>query len=460
MTPSPPLAAGQRIAGAGPGRPPARRGWFAGTLLFVLAVLVVMNGALWWLYRRFSTDLDIQLGQRLQAVAVTAAEAVGHGYAPSAPPDTGLVGYLDRVLAANDLSNIALIRPDERTIVDLRGLSQAGERNPTLDLYLVPLTAALAGAPGASAQYRVGEAYLKSAFAPVLDDSGRVTAALAVEAGTSLFDSVRDIRRSLLLASGLSLLGVIGLALGFMSAVARQARLEASLQRADNMATMGQMAAMLAHEIRNPLGIIKGAAERLRDRYRLADDELYRFIPEEVDRLNAILGNYLRFAREESDASGVFTPAELLGRTRDLLEPQLTGGGHRLRLELDADSGRAFRGDGARLRQALLNLALNAAEATPGGGEIVLRAARFGGRLHLAVVDDGPGIPAEVRARLGEPFFTTKEKGSGLGLSIVRRVAESHGGRLMVDSRPGGGSTFTLELPAHPAAGALPQDGE
>jgi hypothetical protein len=130
--------------------------------------------------------------------------------------------------------------------VDLRGLSQAGERNPTLDLYLVPLTAALAGAPGASAQYRVGEAYLKSAFAPVLDDSGRVTAALAVEAGTSLFDSVRDIRRSLLPASGLSLLGVIGPALGFMSAVARQARLEASLQRADNMATMGQMAAMLA----------------------------------------------------------------------------------------------------------------------------------------------------------------------------------------------------------------------
>ena len=346
MTGPPSSSFGQTIAGPGFNRRPARRGWFAGAPLFVLTVLIVMNGALWWLYRRFSTDLDIQLGQRLEAVAVTAAAGVGRGFSPDAPPDTALVGFLGRVLSANDLSNIALVRPDETTIVDLRGMSRPGERNPTLDLYLVPLTAALAGASGASAQYRVGDAYLKSAFAPVLDDSGQVSAALAVEAGTSLFDSVRDVRRSLLLASGLSLLGVVGLALGFITTAARQARLEASLQRADNLATMGQMAAMLAHEIRNPLGIIKGAAERLRDRYHLAEDELYRFIPEEVDRLNTILGNYLRFAREESDASGVFRPAEVLGRTRDLLEQQLAGGGHRLSLELGADAELAFRGDG------------------------------------------------------------------------------------------------------------------
>ena len=96
----------------------------------------------------------------------------------------------------------------------------------------------------------------------------------------------------------------------------------------------------------------------------------------------------------------------------------------------------------------------------PEGGNVRLHASRQGGRLLLAVSDDGPGITTAVRARLGEPFFTTKEKGSGLGLSIVRRVAESHGGRLVVDSRPGAGSKFTLVLPAQPVAGASQRDGE
>lgn len=448
-----PIRVGQTRSGPRPTR------LFPATLLFVCAVFVVVNGALWWLYQRFLSELDQQLGRRLVAVAVTAAGALDGRWAGSAGPGSADAIFLRRVLDENQLANITVIAPDETTLLDLRHDTPEGERNPTLDLYLVPVTRALAGEPDVSVRYPVGGVFLKSGFAPIRDGAGEVVAALSVEAGASLFDALRDIRRSLWLTAALSVTAVLVLGGGFISTATRQARLESSLQRADNLATMGQLTAMLAHEIRNPLGIIKGSAERLRDRYGLADDELYRFIPEEVDRLNLILGNYLQFAREESDAAGTFTPAELLTSVARLLEPELARDGVTLRVILDAAARNPVRGDGARLRQALLNLVLNAAQSMTGGGTIEVNSRVETGRLRLSVRDAGPGLAPDVLRKLGEPFFTTRERGSGLGLAIVLRIAEAHGGMLLAENPVGGGARFTLDLPARPAARA-PEETE
>lgn len=431
-------------------------GW---TVLFVLVVVVVLNAALWWSYRRFRDDLDRQLGQRLESLAVTTVSGLDPDDIEStfsAPPDAlapaaPVSPYLDRLLEDNELSNVALIRADETTLADLRGLSRPGERSPMLDLDLVAVTSALAGYPATSRQYQVGGRYLKSAYAPVRNSAGEVVGALAVEAGASFFDSIRDAKRNLLLAAGLSLVAVAVVAGGFVLAASRFSRLEESLRRSENLAAMGQMAAMLAHEIRNPLGIIKGAAERLRDRYGLADDEIYRFIPEEVDRLNAILGNYLSFARGEADMGGTFRPDRVIESTARLVSGELTRRGTAVTLDVEESARAPFVGDAGALRQALLNLVLNAAEAMESGGEVRISARARDGRIQIEVKDTGPGMTPEVRKRIGQPFFTTRATGSGLGLAIVNRVAESHGGRLSVMSRPGEGSEFTLDIPARPA---------
>jgi signal transduction histidine kinase len=300
----------------------------------------------------------------------------------------------------------------------------------------------------------VGQSYLKSAYAPILNDESEVVGALAVEAGTSWFDSIRQVRRNLLLAGGLSVLAVALVGLGYVQAAGRLARIEGTLRRSENLATMGQMAAMLAHEIRNPLGIIKGAAERLRDRYGLGEDELYRFIPEEVDRLNGILGHYLRFARGETDASGTWRPDQLVESTVALVAHELEKKGARLHVEIEDGARSSFRGDGQGLRQALLNLVLNASQSLESaGGDVTVAARRRDERLLLEVSDSGPGIAPEVLKRLGEPFFSTRAGGSGLGLAIVNRVAESEGGRLRVATGEGRGSVFTIDLPARPATG-------
>jgi signal transduction histidine kinase len=442
---------------------PLRRGallkpLLAWTVAFVLVVVAVLNAALWFSFRRFSQDLDRQLGERLKTLAVTAASSLepedvestfsapADALAPAAP----LSAYLDRVLEENGLSNVAVIRNDETTVADLRGLSSPGERNPLLDLDLVAVTSALAGVPTYGRQYKVEGNYLKSAYAPLHNTRSEVVGALAVEAGASWFDSIREVRRNLLLAAGLSLVAVALVAGGFVQAASRLTRLEESLRRSENLATMGQMAAMLAHEIRNPLGIIKGAAERLRDRYDLADDELYRFIPEEVDRLNGILGQYLRFARGDRDQAGIYRPDQVVESTVALVAHDLEQKGTRLAVEIDEESRRAYHGDAQGLRQALLNLVLNAAQSLDSGGDVKIAALSRDGRLLFRVEDSGPGIPPDVLRRLGEPFFTTRATGSGLGLAIVNRVAETEGGRLLVSTDPGKGSVFTLDLPARP----------
>jgi signal transduction histidine kinase len=429
---------------------------------FVLAVVLVLNAALWLTYRRFRSDLDSQVGERLETLAVTAAaslkpEDVESAF--SAPPDAlapaaALSPYLDRILEENGLSNISVIRTDETTVADVRGLSRLGERNPILDLDLVAVTSALAGVSGYGRQYVVDGNYLKNGYAPIHDEQGNVVGALVVEAGASWFDSIREVRRNVLFAAGLSLVLVALVAGGFVQAARRITRIEQTLRRSENLAAMGRMAAMLAHEIRNPLGIIKGSAERLRDRYQLEDDELYRFIPEEVDRLNGILANYLRFARGDDDPTGTFRPDEAVESTVALVSSDLERRGTRLKVDIDEAARRSYQGDGQGLRQALLNLVLNAAQSLEGEGEVTIAARLRDGRLLFEVADTGPGIPPDVLKRLGEPFYTTKPAGTGLGLAIVNRIADTFGGRLRVATEPGKGSLFTLDLPARPVSSA------
>ncbi|MBV5339760.1 MAG: sensor histidine kinase [Deltaproteobacteria bacterium] len=228
---------------------------------------------------------------------------------------------------------------------------------------------------------------------------------------------------------------------------------EKNLRSAEKLSTLGEMAAVLAHEIRNPLGSIRGTAEILRDDYRPGDPK-YEFIDiqiRETERLNRVVEDFLRMARplptemvrchvqEGLDTVALLVANDARERKIDLLlEPP------------DADV--VVNGNGEKLRQAFLNIAINSLQAMPGGGSLtistsVCHADGTADMCEIRFCDSGEGIDPAALSRIFEPFYTTKQEGTGLGLSITRKIIEAHGGTLQVDSVPGEGTVVLIRLP-------------
>jgi hypothetical protein len=231
----------------------------------------------------------------------------------------------------------------------------------------------------------------------------------------------------------------------------READVAVKLAHVDQLAGLGQLAAGLAHEIKNPLAGIQGALEVLRDESKDGDStHLYEEMLAELRRVNVILHRLLESGRPAPLRLARTDLALLLGETADLLRPSLRRQRVELRTEVAADLP-GVQIDPAKIRQVLVNLIQNAAEAmAEHGGHVTVRASGFPSEaaVVLAVEDDGPGIPAEQIGSVFEPFYTTKFSGTGLGLAISKTLVEQHGGRIEVSSQPGRGTTFLIILPA------------
>ena len=243
----------------------------------------------------------------------------------------------------------------------------------------------------------------------------------------------------------------------------RQAEMDSRLEHSDQLASLGRLAAGLAHEIKNPLAGIQGALEILREDEPEQDDRnLYDEMLGELDRVNTTLQLLLESARPSAPKLVPIDPERLIRETVHLLRPGFKRRGIELAYEIAPGFG-TVTVDGAKIRQVLLNLVQNAADAMERGGHITIRAGRFPDSeagLILTVEDDGSGMAEDTQARIFEPFFTTKFSGTGLGLAIARRLVEQHGGSLEVDSELGRGTTFYVLLPPDGSRPALTAERE
>ncbi|WP_336243098.1 sensor histidine kinase [Corallococcus exercitus] len=224
-------------------------------------------------------------------------------------------------------------------------------------------------------------------------------------------------------------------------------------QVTEKLAAVGTLTAGLTHEIRNPLNaavlqltVLERRVRRLEEAAQGPLLEPLLLVRDEIRRLDHILEDFLQFARPREFRSAAVAVAPLFERVGGLLAWQAEQRG--VALEVEPLEGLEVWGEEERLRQVLLNLALNALEATPPGGRVRFSASAHGGDVALCVDDSGPGVPEDVRGRLFEPFFTTKASGSGLGLSIVHAIVTQHGGTLQVEDGPLGGARFTVRVPA------------
>jgi signal transduction histidine kinase len=231
------------------------------------------------------------------------------------------------------------------------------------------------------------------------------------------------------------------------------------MKRTERLSAAGQLAASLAHEIRNPLASISGAAGILKRGNASADNkqECLGILEKESQRLNKLLTNFLDFARprlprfQRVDAGALVKSVTVLARHAALRQQVAIIDdlpAHLPMIDCDAE----------QMKQVLLNVLLNAIQASPVGGRVVVKSFPHAGQLCVEVRDQGPGMSAEQLERMFEPFFTTKESGTGLGLAVAANIVEQHGGLLHAENNPDKGMTFRLELPlarAQKMAGAL-----
>jgi two-component system sensor histidine kinase PilS (NtrC family) len=224
--------------------------------------------------------------------------------------------------------------------------------------------------------------------------------------------------------------------------------MEERLRHADRLATLGRMSANIAHEIRNPLASLTGAIEVLASQGPTGElrERLATIVLKESGRLNTILRDFLEYARPAPLARAPVNVCETIDEVLVLLEHRAAPGTLKVIRELPASL--TWEVDPQQFRQALWNLCLNAVQAMPDGGELRVTARVVDASLLVRIEDSGDGIGGNDMAHVFEPFFSTKPGGSGLGLALVHRILKDHGGEIDVESTPGGGSTFTLRIPA------------
>jgi len=226
---------------------------------------------------------------------------------------------------------------------------------------------------------------------------------------------------------------------------------EEKLAQQASLARVGQMAAMVAHEVRNPLAGIKGAVQVLLSRRPPEDSEraVLGDIVSRIDALGELINDLMVYARPRPLRVASTSLRPLVDDALSLVRRDAAG--QSIQVEVEGQDVQA-EVDGELVRAALLNVILNAAQATEGTGRIVVTLRRPGESAVIEIRDNGPGIRADVRDKVFEPFFTTKVRGGGLGLAVARRTAELHEGALTLDAAPGGGTVATLTLPLRSAA--------
>jgi PAS domain S-box-containing protein len=233
--------------------------------------------------------------------------------------------------------------------------------------------------------------------------------------------------------------------------ITERKKTEEMLHRQDKLAAVGQLAAGVAHEIRNPLTSMKGYAEFLQlDEEDPQRREFIDIILDEIDRVNNIVEEFMLLAKPKAVELEEKNIVPILGNSVSLLEFEARKRNVKLHFDFSADIVQ-IECDENRLKQVFLNFIKNGIEAMPAGGDLFVRAVVAGKNVEISIQDTGVGIPPETLKKIGEPFYTTKKDGNGLGLMVSFKIIESHNGKVYIESEQNKGTTFKILLPAKTA---------
>jgi len=426
--------------------------------MMIVGVLAAFYLGSWLFLNRLNRTLDEELENRLSAIAGLVARQVQTTVFPdlvSGEQSLTAKSYIDPLIdnlpGEVNVQNIFLIDRRFQTLKSNHDVFAPGEEISYLTGDSSEVQRAWKGEVASSPVDTLAGNRFKAAYAPVRDSRGEIVCLVVVEASADFLNLLQPARRQLVIGGIVGAAVVIVFVFFLYKTLLDFLRTQENLRRSERLATMGQMAATVAHEIRNPLGIIKSTAYVLRQRYENSaqPDELFEFIPSEVRRLNHLVNDFLSLAR---DKQLNFSPSDLVKTVEKAItmvrsDEQANGVTWNFS---SATPSLILPHDEEAITQVLLNLLLNAIQALDGKGNLevaLLEKVEKGKKFaHIVVTDDGPGLPEEAE-KIFEPFFTTKTKGSGLGLAVCKQLIEKHGGRIAAESEKGKGTAIHLWLP-------------
>ncbi|MCH7680698.1 hypothetical protein IID10_15255 [candidate division KSB1 bacterium] len=435
-----------------------RKAMVTGMVVLTIMVLLGFIFGSWKFLRNMEDYLEEELGRRLLATATLTAQIIETADFPSdieLGRLTLIASQLQQILTdvqrQNQLQGVYLVDLDFRLFASSPELFPLGERLSFIEEDSLAVSQASAGIPEAARMQLVAGNRFKNAYSPVLSPFGDVVAIVVVQASADFFDLLRVFQNGLVFGGILSISIAVLFSLVLFWAIRLLTKTHESLRNSERLAAMGQMAATVAHEIRNPLGIIKGTADVLQSKYGSKDepDELFEFIPSEVRRLNRLVTDFLAFAHDrelERNATDLTSSVEksLISLQDEMQKANVT-------LEKDYDDLPEVKHDEDAVNQLILNFTLNAIQAMNGAGKIMVRLKnepRKKGRRYVKVEIEDTGCGFDVKGeKIFEPFYTTKTSGSGLGLAICKRLVERHNGWIEIDSEKDKGTVVRFYLP-------------
>ncbi|MFH1278323.1 MAG: ATP-binding protein [Candidatus Eisenbacteria bacterium] len=442
------------------------------TLGLVLITLLGINVGGWVFYGEAREYMEGLSRKRLVTVAQAVSAQIDRdrvlGFLPGDEGGEAYEEERDRLIRLRDeaeLDRVFLVAPYLGSLLDTRGETPVGEDDPHVDMNAESMAPLWEGRPVGLPVYEIEGERFQTAFAPVLAEN-ELRAVVGVDASARFLADLEILRRGLFATALLSLVIASGLGWFVHRNTRRVVALQGEIKNAEKLAALGTLTAGLAHEIRNPLAIIRASAELLDEEEGEPGGGRGYGAPiiEEVDRLGALLTHFLEFAKPYGRGGpGREDLNRVVRETTERAEPEFRERGIRLERRIPAGETMVVM-DLGRIAQALLNLLWNARDAAAaGGGKVEVSVAtrrrvppsarllaekpNRRGYAEVRVADDGGGIPEGIRDKLFDPFFTTKERGTGLGLSIVHGIVRSHEGYVLVENGQGRGAVIGFGIP-------------
>ncbi|RKZ25602.1 hypothetical protein DRQ29_06075 [bacterium] len=408
-------------------------------------------------YHQFYNFARRDLGENLALLARILASSIPSDWVELSKADMAELAkndptnFIELIVDGEKIYSIAVLDTNGNVIFSTDSQIENGKENPYWASEIKTIHTAGLGIPIYGGLRKVGKRYLRVAFAPITDEFGKIVGIVGIEAGANYFGLLATLESGLWISGIVSAFAILFIVIILWFGKRELEKLYSQLEQAATLSGIGMMAATLAHEIRNPLAIIKGSAEAIPDSSDDDVGELVQFINEEVDRLSGIVESHLAVARGREFPK---MPAKLsavidkvIPRYRDRLGQR--GIGVIVEVEDDPIVPYSF----SSIRQVLYNIMENATSAISQGGIIRIKISqdRSDGKDFgvISISDNGKGIPKEQLKHIFTPLHTTKKEGTGLGLFIAKKIVDGHNGNILVESSEGEGTTFKILIPKY-----------